>query len=133
MPDRQRGEGVVTTATRLIWVSVILPAVPTAASLFRDISTSVKAVNAGVFLALLIVFGFLATRLSLGRRWARVAFLILFLFFVPGMLAQIRYGLEFGMDSRWVLDTSVEAIGLILQLVALVLVFGPGRARFAAA
>jgi len=78
---------------------------------------------------LVVVFGltaWLVVKISAGRNWARITFLVLFL------VGAVPYALNLvAMFDRSVLTGAVSAIQFALQLCALYLIFtGPGAGWF---
>ena len=136
MSESERTARALATASSLIWISAIVQGIPDIVSLFPSIgaTTDAKVWNVATFVLFLGVFGLLATRITRGKRWARVVLLVLFLWLQLAMWPEIPYAMEHGMTAWRIFAVGMQEVALVALLVALVLTFaGPGRAHFAKA
>ncbi len=117
--------GEVTLAVRLLWISIAIGLLITGLRVAGLVS------GASLVVALLlgvVIFGFylfLVSRISAGRNWARIVFLVLFLiglpFSIPTYLAELRKSVLFG---------SISILIAVIQLVATYLLFTKNSNRW---
>ena len=116
----------VVLAVRLLWGSLAFAALRLLLELPNLAAAPTLTAVAGGYVVGLMIYAFLILKISAGRNWARIAFLVLMvgdlLLSAPGMVA------GFG---RAPLFTSIAFAGVVLQLWGLALLFmNPGRSWF---
>ena len=123
--DRGSKPKEAVVAVSLIWTSLALGAVH--AAIIWGFLTSTSSV--GMVLAIQIfsflLVAWLAVKISAGRNWARITYLVLFLIGTPAFVMG-----ELQEFARAPIPGTLGLIQFGLQVGAIVLVFGPGRRWF---
>ena len=124
-PVAEARPGEVTLAVRLLWLSIAI------GSLTSGLRVAGLVSGASLVVALLIaivIFGFylfLVSRISAGRNWARIVFLVFFLIGLPfsilNNLAELRKSVLFG---------SISILIAVIQVVATYLLFTKNSNRW---
>lgn len=118
----------VDLAVRLLWLTLGLGVVNSALQWKYFASTMSMGMLLWVQFATFAVLAWFTTRISAGRNWARIAYLVMLAVGVPVLFTEFQ-----AVFGRSVVAGSISVAQFLLQLVAMALVFtGPGRRWFAA-
>ena len=115
----------VLTAVRLIWISIAIGLLTSAIRVSQLVSGRYLILALLFAVVLFGIYLFLASRISAGRNWARIIFLVLMLiglpFSVPTYIAELR---------RSVLYASISILIVVMQVVATYLLFTKNSNRW---
>lgn len=116
----------VGTAVNLLWASLAVGLVKTAIEYSYLMTQASAAFTNGILLFTFSLIGFLIFKISTGRNWARITFLVLF---IIGVLPTVL--IVFGEFSRSPIVGTISVAQIGLQGHALFLLFTrPGSAWF---
>jgi hypothetical protein len=112
----------VSLGVNLLWVSLAISVIASALDPTQIMhkSQSIPVLAVVVLLTLLAVMALLTYKISAGRNWARITFLVLFLFSVAPSLSVLPALLHVSLVAG-----ITNILQSALQLIALVLVFTP--------
>lgn len=105
----------VATAVKFLWISFWFGIVVTLLNLPNVNLPSGSGVAALVFISFVLTTAFTAlliTKISAGRNWARITFIVLYVLGIPVWLYQIGHGSQFGSPSGLAILGGLVNLGL---------------------
>ena len=108
----------VSTAVTLLWASLALGIVTSLLDVRFLTSVAAPGFTVGILVVVFLVTAWLVVKISAGRNWARLTFLVLFL------VGAVPYALSLAaMFERRALAGAVSVVQFALQICALYLIF----------
>jgi len=116
----------VTWALRLLWASVVLGGIEVLQQRFLRVSLALVLLTSGTPY---VIAGWLLYKIGRGRHWARVTYLVLWLFGIASIFLFWRaYAANF--DGKHSMTAVTEVAETLLDAVGIVLLFVPAANRW---